>query len=240
MPKFPRTRAKRLYLLLAAVLAALTLAVACTSSGGKKNSPAAKAHKAGKDSASTFNQTAAPPKIVNHLDYQNFFKSQELYDDPSTIQWCTAFPASPTAPIFTVPIAGKLTSSSVSLNPGSQSKLAGHNDGQRTYNPELVSSDGMYHGSPPPYRYGFTPGGQYVDFTGLSVFCTTALTSFQRQGIVTTTIDSKADAATKRAEAALKVCNANLNPSNAGANVGTKAAACKAAQDELAGLDGGK
>jgi hypothetical protein len=41
--------------------------------------------------------------------------------------------------------------------------------------------DGLFHPNPPGYRYGFTPGGQYVDFFNMATFCTTALTEFQRQ-----------------------------------------------------------
>jgi hypothetical protein len=62
----------------------------------------------------------------------------------------------------------------------------------------------MYHGSPPPYRYGFTPGGQYMDFFNMPTLCTTALTSFQRQTTkVAITVDAQAKAADQAAEAAL-------------------------------------
>jgi hypothetical protein len=70
---------------------------------------------------------------------------------------------------------------------------------------DAKSSDGMYHGHPPAYRYGFTPGGQYVDFTDLETFCTTALTKFQREKtIVSVSNDTAAQNATSKAEAALK------------------------------------
>jgi hypothetical protein len=58
----------------------------------------------------------------------------------------------------------------------------------------------MYHGSPPPYRYGFTPGGQYVDFSNMQVFCTTALTKFQRQN-TKVSIENDPTAATADAQA---------------------------------------
>ena len=209
------------------------------------NASAVKAHQQAATNANDFNKQAVAPKIVNHLDYQNFFKAQQLYDDPSTVQFCTTTWGNASAPLVTVAIAGKLTSSSVSLNPTNQTKIGGGGDGgwTETYNGELVSSDGMYHGSPPPYRYGFTPGGQYVDFTNMPTFCTTSLTSFQREKtVIQTEIDPAAVAATQKAVEDLKKCNENLDPNNASKNQGTAAAACKAAQDDLAGLDttGGK
>lgn len=118
------------------------------------------------------NRDAYIPK--NDVEFNNYNKAQELFDNPATIIWCSAFPTTPSAPIITVPIAGKLTSSSSSY-----------------FSPERLSSsgavlqeksvDGMFHGSPPPYRFGFTPGGQYVSFEGgMNTMCTTSLTQFQK------------------------------------------------------------
>jgi hypothetical protein len=122
------------------------------------------------------------PDVSGDTEYNNYIRAQEeVYDDPSTIIWCTVYPQSPNAPIFTVPIQGKLTSSSVSFYP---SKMQHFNSSYYTWSEETQSVDGMYHGSPPPYRYGFTPGGQYVDFTDLPTFCTTALTEFQKESLV--------------------------------------------------------
>lgn len=143
-----------------------------------------------------------PPKVTGDAEYQNYMRAQEeVYDDPSSIIWCTVYPENPAAPIFTVPVAGKLTSSSTSFYPGQSVKNYGV-DG--AYVPtENQSVDGMYHGSPPPYRYGFTPGGQYVDFFNLPTFCTTQLTAFQRQTLKVAQVDG-ADKVTKQAEAKLK------------------------------------
>lgn len=121
-----------------------------------------------------------PPKVTGDAEYNNYIKAQEeVYDNPASIIWCTAYPENPSAPIFTVPIAGKLTSSSVSFFPNSVQRFS--SGGSFTWAEEAQSVDGMYHGSPAPYRYGFTPGGQYVDFTSIPTFCTTQLTEFQRQ-----------------------------------------------------------
>lgn len=111
----------------------------------------------------------------NDVEFNNYNKAQELFDNPATIIWCSAFPSTPSAPIITVPIAGKLTSSSSSYFSPERLDM---NSGAVL---QEKSVDGMYHGSPPPYRFGFTPGGQYVSFEGgMDVVCTTSLTQFQK------------------------------------------------------------
>lgn len=133
----------------------------------------------------------------NSVEYDNYVRAQEVYDDPASILWCTTTWGNNSAPLVTVPVAGKLTSSSVSIFSNT------HSDGA-----ERVSVDGMYHGSPPPYRYGFTPGGQYVDLSGMPALCTTALTKFQRQSTeVNSTVDPSMVSAQARAEAELKKGN---------------------------------
>jgi hypothetical protein len=134
----------------------------------------------------------------NGVEGANYNKAQELYDDPATIIWCTAFPQSSTEPLITVPVAGKLTSSTVSAF-RSEDEI----DGVAL---EAESVDGLYHGTPPPYRYGFTPGGQYVDFFNLPTLCTTQPLKFQRQS-VSVSVDSDLNKATEEAESALKAGN---------------------------------
>ena len=121
-----------------------------------------------------------PPDVTGQVEYDNYIKAQELYDDPASIIWCTMFPESANAPIVSVPIVGKLTSSSVSYYPNQTAK--GNSYG--TWYEENQSVDGMFHGSPPPYRYGFTPSGVYVDFFNIPTFCTTALNAFQKQTVI--------------------------------------------------------
>lgn len=178
-----------------AVLASLSLA-AC----GETVKPNASA-KASKDVAT--HAAARSPYLPSHdVEFNNYNEAQKLYDSPDTIIWCSTTWGNPSAPIVTVPIAGKLTSSSVSYFPGR--KWTDRGDYTWT-EVEQPSVDGMYHGSPPPYRYGFTPGGQYVDFFNMPTVCTTALTKFQRQQTkVSISVDPAAAAAQKRAEAALK------------------------------------
>jgi hypothetical protein len=137
------------------------------------------------------------------VEFNNYNKAQKLYDSPDTIIWCSTTWGNANAPIITLPVAGKLTSSSVSLLPSLKGATGG-GDGQDFYTTEQRSVDGMYHGNPPPYRYGFTPGGQYVDFFNMPTLCTTALTKVQReQTKVVVALDAKAATAQRVAEKAL-------------------------------------
>lgn len=141
----------------------------------------------------------------NNVEFNNYNKAQMLYDNPSSIIWCTTTWGNASAPLVTVPVAGKLTSSSVSYFPNQETKRVdlGEFDGDILV--EAQSVDGMYHGSPGPYRYGFTPGGQYVDFTGMPTFCTTALTEFQRQSTeVSISNDDVSASIQEQAETALQ------------------------------------
>lgn len=137
----------------------------------------------------------------NDVEFKNYNRAQQLYDSPATIVWCSVMPQASTAPIVTVPIAGKLTSSSTTyFRPEEEVGVGGEGA-----NPlgTARSVDGLYHPNPPKYRYGFTPGGQYVDFFELPVLCTTQPLEFQRQS-VEVAVDSQLDAATKQAEKALE------------------------------------
>jgi hypothetical protein len=173
-----------------AVLVAATLSACDTENDAREKQLS--------ESTAKFDDRKAPD-VTGEPEYNNYTRAQLLYDDPNTIQWCTVFPPSDAAPIHTVAIAGKLTSSSVSYYPG-QSQQSNSNF---SWTEENQSIDGMYHGSPPPYRYGFTPGGEYVDFTDLSVECTTALTSFQRQTLSVAVV-SPEDVVTQQVADALK------------------------------------
>ena len=137
---------------------------------------------------------------TNDVEFSNYNKAQKLYDSPTTIIWCSTTWGNPAAPIITVPVAGKLTSSTVSFFPNSRL----HSDDYGKVMVEQKSVDGMYHGTPPPYRYGFTPGGQYVDFFNMSTYCSSKPSKFQRQETkLVLSVDSGLNAATSRAEKAL-------------------------------------
>lgn len=137
----------------------------------------------------------------NNVELDNYNNAQKVYDAKDSIIWCTTTWGNANAPLVTIPIRGKLTSSSVSFFPGKEIRKFGTYD--TVLETEARSVDGMFHGSPPPYRYGFTPGGQYVDFSNMPTLCTTALTSFQRESTkVTVKFDSQSEQA--QAEKALK------------------------------------
>jgi hypothetical protein len=143
----------------------------------------------------------------NTVELDNYNKAQEIYDNPASIQWCTAFPSSNSAPIITMPIAGKLTTSNTSYF----SPTEVYDNANGMVNIPSRSVDALYHGES-FYRYGFTPAGQYVDFSNsLELLCTTALTDFQRQNTYVEGVGNDGDASkmdlTKRqkeAEEALK------------------------------------
>lgn len=184
---------------------AATVAVACAAVLLVGCTPTTQNRDAQLEKSQVSFDSRTPPSVTGDAEYHNYMKAQEdVYDNPSTIIWCTASFPSDASPIFTVPIAGKLTSSSVSYYPGQSLKW----DNGDSYMAENQSVDGMYHGSPPAYRYGFTPGGQYVDFSNLSVFCTTALTSFQRETLTLAVTDKPAANVTDQAEAKLKAGDA--------------------------------
>jgi hypothetical protein len=139
----------------------------------------------------------------NDVELRNYNKAQELYDDPAAIQWCTAFPSSNSAPIITVPIAGKLTTSATSYF--SPTKMEGDTSGGYINTPNR-SVDGLFHGDS-FYRYGFTPAGVYVDFSNsLELLCQTSLTEYQRQHTFVdgANAEGDVDARQAKAEEALK------------------------------------
>lgn len=176
--------------ILAVLLVAMFFLTACdqgrTSDEQKVNNRAKKMH---------------PYLPQHHVEADNYNRAQQLYDTPSTIIWCSTTWGNASAPIVTVPIAGKLTSSSTTFF--SPERWDGDSDGNVVLPNRSV--DGLYHPNPPQYRYGFTPGGQYVDFFGMPTLCTTALTKFQRQETkVSLSVDPKDKAADSAAQAALK------------------------------------
>lgn len=128
----------------------------------------------------------------NDVELSNYNKAQELYDDPAAIQWCSMFPSSSSAPIITIPIAGKLTTSGTSYF--SPTEVGQYGSNNAPINRPNRSVDGLFHGDS-FYRYGFTPAGAYVDFSNSSeLLCTTALTDFQRQNTYVEGVGNNGDA----------------------------------------------
>jgi hypothetical protein len=134
----------------------------------------------------------------NNLEFNNYNQRQHIADDPSTIMWCTAYLNNPNVKPITVPIVGKLTSSKKRPYP---TTTVANND---TNTSELPGPDAMY-GDSTEYRYGFTPGGVYFDFTDVSTVCTTEPTVYQatKTQLVLQT-DAQLNSAAQEARAALK------------------------------------
>ena len=132
-------------------------------------------------------------------DARNWERQYNLFENPATILWCTVAFSNPSLKSVTFPVAHKLTSSSVSFWPSSRAVSDGDDSEDEEYTPERRSGDAMYHGSPPPYRFGFSPGGRYVDIFNIESVCTDTPMTWQKQ---TTSIAISADAALNEADAA--------------------------------------
>lgn len=143
----------------------------------------------------------------HNVEFRNYNLRQKLADDPSTILWCTFFPpgvqgtsnGSTPGQAFTVPIAGKLTSSNKRPYSGTYSA---DNGGPGT---EVPGPDHMF-GSSAEYRYGFDPTlAVYYEFTTLASFCTTEPTVWQAKSTqIVVNTDPTLASLTKAAEAAMK------------------------------------
>ena len=132
----------------------------------------------------------------NYTELSNYNRAQKVYDDPSNILWCTFSFNNASSPLVTVPVTGKLTSSTTTFfNP----EKAAWPDYESSYTLPSRSVDGLFHPSPPAYRYGFTPGGAYVDLFNLETYCSNKPTKFQRQS---TKLSVELDAGLGRADSA--------------------------------------
>lgn len=182
---------------LAALLgAAIVLSVAAC--GGGENTPESQSYK----QIDRHARSRTPYIPRNDVEFKNYNRAQQLYDSPTTIIWCSTTWGNTAAPIITIPVAGKLTSSTTTFFSPERAVDRGNYSWQVL---QARSVDGLYHPNPPQYRYGFTPGGQYVDFFNMPTVCTTALTKFQRQQTdLRLSVDGPARAAQQRAEAALR------------------------------------
>lgn len=117
----------------------------------------------------------------NDVEFNNYNRRIALGDDPTSIIWCTAVFDNPSMKALTFPIAGKLTSGS--KRPYATERAIEYGGGYtKEYEPELPGPDGMY-GSSSDYRYGFTPGEEYVDFTNVSTICTSTPMVVQTQEV---------------------------------------------------------
>lgn len=182
--------------LLVAIALAMAAAMLAAGCGGSSTKPAAAPN--GQTAQDVAAQNAGALHVTTtNVEFNNYNKKQALFDDPSTILWCTYFPPTPGAKPFTVPVSGKLTSSTKRATPPTKVLIAGYGTGggSSTYTPDQPGPDGMF-GSSDQYRFGFTPLGMYEDFENLASFCTTDLTDYGRTEAVLilngTTVDGNA------------------------------------------------
>lgn len=104
------SKPKHLSLIVLAAMTVLALLLAGCSSGN--STPAQQVNQQGRQTVQDVNKSLVPPKVTDFTEYKNYIAAQKIYDDPSTIIWCTTTWGNASAPLVTVPIAGKLTSSS--------------------------------------------------------------------------------------------------------------------------------
>lgn len=145
-------------------------------------------------------------KIVPVYQTQHFTERQrfnqrlKLVDDPATVLFCTQYPFD--EPPSTTVIAGKLVSGTKRPEP---TTYEGDNGAVGTERPD---AQGMY-GPSVPYKFGFTPGGEYVEYNeGLQVKCTTKAQIQHRTKIGSVTVSDPA--LTKAGEEAHTILAAGL------------------------------
>lgn len=149
----------------------------------------------------------------HNVEFRNYNWRQEISDDPATILWCTFFPpgisgvSNGTTPgqAFTVPIAGKLTSSNKRPYRDTSYVDAGN---YSWYPQERPGPDHMFGGSA-EYRYGFGPAGKadYHDFTGFASTCNSVPEVWQANTPILTGTSTTLQSLSNAAEAALRAGN---------------------------------
>lgn len=175
------------------------------SAGSCTPAPTTNADQANQTAADRANYT---PK--NDVEGRNYNARLKISDSPATLIWCSVYPTNPNVKPFTVPIAGKLTSGNKRPFPGQNP----HGDGNGTWYTEQADAQGMY-GTSGEYRYGFDPAGNYHDFYGMEVYCTTVPTVIQKNTTeIAITVSGDLNALDRQVEAELARCRAaNTDPS---------------------------
>lgn len=185
----------------------VTSASSCDGGGGNQ-SAADKARAASNALQSQVYQSK------HNVEFRNYNWRQEIADDPATILWCTFFPpglagvSDGTTPgqAFTIPIAGKLTSSNKRPYDVTRYVDAGSSS---WYPREVPGPDHMF-GSSAEFRYGFGTAGKadYNDFTNFASHCTTQPKVWQANTPILTATSATLVSLTNAAEAALRAGDA--------------------------------
>ena len=138
---------------------------------------------------------------ANFIDFQNWNQWAEMSDNPSTILWCTFFPA--THEKITVPIVGKFTDSGKTPFPTKfQRETSKGNDIEPS---ELADPFAMY-GVSSEYQYGFDPSGNFTSFSqSIPSMCSSVPRVFQSvEAHIVIEVDTALQEITERAQAALE------------------------------------
>lgn len=190
-------------LVLGASLAFLALTAASCNEGTQPTGSAQQA----RDAAANRNNYVGK----NDVEGKNYNARLKLADNPSSLIWCSAYPTNPNVKPFTVPIVGKLTSGNKRPFPD---ETAHSNSNGNIYYDQQPDAQGMY-GTSGEYRFGFDPAGNYHDFYGLEVYCTTVPTVIQKNTTeIAITTSGDLGVIDKQVEAALAACHAkNTDPS---------------------------
>lgn len=141
--------------------------------------------------------------LKNDVEGKNYNRRLQLADDPASLIWCTGYPPAANQKAFTVPIVGKLTSGNKRPTPTEKVRIDTDTLGSE-YNPELPGPDGMF-GSSGEYRYGFDPAGNYHEFYGMAVRCTSVPTIIQKESLEIT-LSGDASDIDRRVQEELKEC----------------------------------
>lgn len=191
---------KKLFL----IIAVAALVAGCGGSGHSKGNAADRSTKASNALQNQIYQSK------NNIDFRNYNWRLQLSDDPATILWCTFFPpglagvsdGSTPGQAFTVPIAGKLTSS----NKRPYSDVRYLDAGNYAWYPQQVPDPQHMYGSSSEYRYGFGPSGKadYTEFTNFASVCTTQPKVWQANTPILTGTSISLQSVSNAAEAALR------------------------------------
>ncbi len=185
-------RRRLMFLLAGLILVAMMLGAACDDG----NVPSAQ--KVTTNVASEREDIYTP---INFIDFQNWNQWAEMSDNPSTILWCTFFPA--THEKITVPIVGKFTDSGKTPFP-TKFELV-RSKGNDIAPAELADPFAMY-GVASEFQYGFDPSGNFTSFSqSIPSMCSSVPRVFQSlEAHIVIEVDATLQGITERAQAALE------------------------------------
>ncbi|MDD4516575.1 hypothetical protein [Massilibacteroides sp.] len=172
---------KKIILLLIAVIAAVSLLVACETETSTYKQQAVK----NEENARTVTQQYSFPKVDRSLDYENVIRRVEYLNQGNNIGYLYLL-TDTGAVIEEVQVLGKVTSLNTYITPMEESQVARHRIAG-TYDSAIIvvsapDIDGTY-GDNVSGIFWFTPDGTYGEWNGKFRFSSTRLT-FQTEPIM--------------------------------------------------------